>query len=302
MRRYGWLGVMVLAGVGLPAQVVQAQVELKWKFKEGEKLYLETVTDSKQALVIAGKELRVDVKQTQVAGLLVKKKNSDGSVVIEYKFESIKVEGGGLAQILAKQVERMVGSVLTFTLSPNNTVSRVEGFKEMLEKIVADDPMAKQIAAAVSEDSIKQQMEMTFSFLPDKPVRVGDKWERKAVLSLGPIGGFNTQTNYQYDGKETVNGKPADKISSTSTLTYTPPKEDAVGAFPIKITKGDLKAETPKGAFWFDAAAGKLVQQKTTVKAAGTLTGTVMGMNFDVTLDQAEDTTVRLLEKSPVDR
>jgi len=298
MRR-GWLGILLLGCTALPAQ---AQVDIRWKFKEGEKFYLETVTDSKQALVIAGKEVRVDVKQTQVAGLLIKKKNSDGSVVIEHKLESIKMEGGPLVQGIAAQVQKLAGSVVTFTLSPTLQASRVEGFKEMMEKLIGEDPTAKQVASLISEDSFKQQLEMVFSFVPDKPVRVGDKWERKATISLGPLGGFNTQNSYQYDGKETVNGKPADKITGAMTLTYVPPKEEAIGAFPIRITKGDLKGETPRGSYWFDAAAGKLVRQQATLKVSGTLTGTVMGMNFDVTLDQSETTTVRLLDKNPIDK
>ncbi len=298
MRR-GWLGILLLGCTAWPAQ---AQVDIRWKFKEGEKFYLETVTDSKQTIVVAGKETRFDVKQTQVAGLLVKKKHSDGSVVIEYKYESMKVEGGPLVQQIAGQVQKLAGSVVTFTLSPTLQASRVEGFKEMLEKLIGEDPTAKQIASMMSEDTFKQQIEGIFSFVPDKPVRIGDKWERKAAITLGPLGGFNTQNSYQYDGKETVNGKPSDKITGAMTLTYVPPKEEAVGAFPIKITKGDLKGETPRSSYWFDAAAGKLIRQQSTVKVSGTLTGTAMGVNFDVTLDQSETTTVRLLEKHPIEK
>jgi hypothetical protein len=303
MWRRGWLGGLVLVlAAGLPAQVAQAQVDLKWKFKEGDKVFIETVSDMKQAMTVMGQNIEFDMKQTQVVSLSVKKKSSDG-VVLEQKIESIKAEGGPLVQAAIGAFTKMEGAVLTLTLDANNKVQKVEGFREMLDKIIGDNPQAQQMMKGMlNEDTMKQQFEATFSFLPDKPVRPGDKWERTSTLSLGPLGSFTTKSAYTYDGKETLNGKPLDKITSTATYTYAPPKPDQAAGLPFKVVKGDLKGESPKSTYWFDAASGRVVQQKSGVRFSGSLTADVMGNNIDMTLDQNQDISVRVLDKNPVEK
>src|SRR4051794_18819800 len=67
-------------------------VKLEWKFKEGDKYTLETVSTFKQEMKTLGKTLKQDLKQTTGYSLTVQKVNADKSVVLEQKLESLALE------------------------------------------------------------------------------------------------------------------------------------------------------------------------------------------------------------------
>src|SRR5689334_10842250 len=84
--------VLALAVLAVPAH---AQVQLEWKFKEGDKFYFETVNSFKQSMKTLGKELRQDMDMTFVLGVTVQKVNADKSAVLEEKIESVEVKNAG---------------------------------------------------------------------------------------------------------------------------------------------------------------------------------------------------------------
>ena len=87
-----WMAfALTLAGIALPAY---GQVPLEWKFKEGDRFYIETVTHLRQQMKVMGQSFDQDLEQTTVLAFMVQKQNADGSVVLKEKFESIKFKSG----------------------------------------------------------------------------------------------------------------------------------------------------------------------------------------------------------------
>lgn len=296
MVRRSWLSaVLVLAGMAVPAS---AQTKLEWKFKEGEKFFLEQVVNNKMAVKVMGMDMNMDTVQTQVTSFAVLKKNSDGSVVIEQKIESIKIEAEGPAAAFAQAGQQMEGASFKFTLSPKLQVTKFEGYEEFVKKLGGDDPMlGAMMRMMMSEETMKQSAAEPFAFLPDKPVSKGDKWERKQNLQMAFIG-LTSENKYNYQGKDTLNGKPVEKIGVTSTVKFEPPKGDA-GGLPFQISKADFKPEKSDGTFFFDASAGKLVSSEVKMKMKGTMGMSVAGQEIEMEMDVDTTTKTKLLDKKP---
>ena len=80
----------------------------------------------------------------------------------------------------------MVGQSFKLAMTPKGEVTKVDGFKQMVESLsnrisVPDnmrDQMKKQMGQSFNEDQIKQSFAQGFSVYPDKPVKVGDSWTK----------------------------------------------------------------------------------------------------------------------------
>ena len=121
MRHYGWVVLALAAGLSGPAQ---GEVKLEWKFTQGDKFYLENVTNLKQTIEVMGQKIPMDSLNTTTSSFKVVKVGPT-EIVLEQKIESVKVkagQGGGDPQ--AKVAEQMAGSVFTITLNTKGEVTK----------------------------------------------------------------------------------------------------------------------------------------------------------------------------------
>jgi hypothetical protein len=308
LSRCGFGAAVVLAALAWPAQ---AQVQLEWKFKEGDKFYLETVSVLKQTMKTLGKELKQDLEHTTLFSFVVQKKESDNSAVLEAKIESVAVKnlGGPTGEIPAQDKfnQLLKGATFRISVSPRGEVTRFEGYKELIDKIAGEDEAARQnVKAVLSEEYLKRSATEVFVPLPAGAVKPGDSWgtDKKQELRLGPLGTFTTTRRFTYNGKEVLEGsaagtKPLDKISLSASATYAPPKAGEASPFPFQVTKGDLKADDIKGTTYFDGSAGRTVESMTTMHLHGTLTIVVGGNTIDTEMQQDQNVKFRILDKPP---
>jgi len=301
MVRRSWVGVLVLLCTAAATAPALGQDKLEWKFKEGDRFFLESVTDMKQAMKVMGQEISMDMKMTAVNSVTVKKKNDDGSVVLEQKIEAMKGDMSGPMgdMSLEDQFKGLIGAAYTVTLAPNSDVTKVEGLKELMEKVGGDNPIVAQMMNnMMKEDNLKRQLAASFSFLPKKPVKVGDSWDLKTGVPLGPLGDFKVEQTFTYRGMDKVDGKDVAKIDSTAKLTYTPSKEKNP-AMPIEVTKADFKSTDMKGTYYFDPAAGRLVKNEVKMRFAGSMTMSAAGNEMQMEMDQNMTTTTTVKDKIP---
>jgi hypothetical protein len=287
-RRYPLAALVLLIGMSAWAQ---GPVTLEWKFKEGDKFYLENVTSVKQTIEVAGNKIPMDSVQTTVSSFKVLKSDKDG-VVLEQKIEASKVKSdkAGPQQMAA---EKMVGSVLTYTLNTKGEVVKMTGFSDLIKKLSEDnEEAAKLIKLILTEDTMKQGIQEAFAFMPGKPVSKGDSWKRKMSLSLGPMGTFLVDQDYTYEGKAT----DGEQVAVKGAFSYQPPKGDG-GGLPFKITKGEFKTDEAKGMLIFDPAKGRLVRHEFKAKLKGNMTIAVADQEAEMKLEQETDTKIRILEK-----
>src|SRR5260370_23623339 len=182
-----WAAVLVTGALAVPAQ---AQVQLQWKLKEGDKFYLESTGTTKQTMKIMGAPIQQEFDTTTVDSYKVVKKTSD-EIVLEKKVEAMKVKATGQGAEAADQMAQKVrGAVFTVTLDPRkNTVTKVEGAAEFVKKVFADNPLMQQtMAAMLNDESLRdEQQNILTGFLSNKPVTKGEKWTRKSRIPLGPL-------------------------------------------------------------------------------------------------------------------
>jgi hypothetical protein len=296
MPRRFWFGsAVVLAFLAGPALAADT-VKLEMKFKEGDKFYVETVSNTKQVMEFMGVKNESETDSTLVTSFTVKKSDKDG-VVIEQKIESIKNKSSGGLPGADKIVDALKGATFKLTLNNKGEVTKIEGYDEFVKKLSADNELAgKMLKSFMSEDTIKATAAENFAFLPPMAVAKGDTWKRSQAVPLGPLGNLKGETTYTYKGA----GKDGEEINFDQTLEYAPPKEGD-DSLPFKITKGEMKADKATGSLTFDASKGRLVKTEQSTKMKGSLTFEVAGNTTTVTLEMTQTAKSKFLDKSPLD-
>jgi hypothetical protein len=298
MFRKSWVAVLALTAFA--AAPAHGQMKLEWKFKEGDKFYVQDDSKMKQKVEFQGKSFTQNVTKTMVTAYEVKKVAGD-TVTINQKFLDVKVNSQGeFGGDMEKAMEKLKGGSFTLTLR-NGKITKFEGFDEFIKNLAGGNDMAAMfIKAVLSEDILKQSAEEAFGFLPTKPVRDGETWKRDTNVPLGPIGSFKSASQYTLEGKE----KDGVKIGLKSNLTYSPPKKGDGGALAglFTITKGNLKAENAKGYMIFDPDAGRLVRYSMSLNFRGSLTLEVAGNQIDMDVTTEQTTTSRVTTRNPLEK
>jgi hypothetical protein len=317
MLRRTAVALTVLLGLVLPAigqdKDKDKPVELKWKFEKDKTFYQELTTETKQDMKVMG----MDVKQKQTQTFYfswtpVEQKDKDW--IIEQKIEGVKMDiqiGGNSITYdsenpgqqnnpLAEFFKALKGTKFKLTIGPDMRVTKVEGRKEFLDKLVAANQQMKPLLEQIlSEDALKQMADPTFAIVPNKEVKKGDIWEYKTKLNLGPIGSYDTTYKYEFQGVE----KELDKIGITATLKYQPPAADAgVGGLPFRIKDAKLESKNATGTAYFDPKAGRIDTSKMTLTLEGTLDIEIGGMTSKVELKQTQDTSVKTTSDNPLSK
>jgi hypothetical protein len=182
--------------------------------------------------------------------------------------------------------KRMKGATLRITLDATGEPTRIEGYKDLLDKLSGGDEAVRAgIAATFNEDILKQSAHETFGLAPNRAVKVGESWERKYKMSMGPIGDIAGAGIYTYAGPERLDGKALEKVNFKGTMKYSAPGDQPQG-FPFKVVKANLKVEDFKGMLYFDAAAGRLATSSVKTRLTGSMTLSAMGKTVDMEIEQ----------------
>jgi hypothetical protein len=314
-----WLAAFfVLVGLAVPASAQKA-VKLEWKFKEGTAFYQEITTETKQEMSISGQK----INQTQTQKFYfswtpekydkskktwtVKQKIIGVKMTIEIGGNTISydsVKDSGQNNPLGEFFKQLVDSEFTLTIDDQMKVAKVEGKDKFIDKLVkANAQMDSLLKEILTDDAIKQMADPTFGALPDKAVKKGDKWERKSTLNMGPIGKYETDYTYTFEGEK----DKKDTIKVETKLKYTPPAPGTQPQLPFKIKKADLKSVKGKkdetgGSIVFDSSKGRIDKSTMKLKLKGTLDIDIGGQETKVDLEQTQTTTVTTTSENPISK
>jgi hypothetical protein len=302
MRATMAAGLFLLAALPAPAQTA-----LEWKFKEGDKFYVEVVTENKQAVTVGDKTSNSESTYTTVSRFEVKKADS-GSYTIEQTIEGVQVKSNKTddptVAVVSRFANLLKGATFKFTLSSSGKISgNLEGYDDLIKKLSGGNEKAeKGNRALLPEDAFKDELAAVFGFLPDKPVASGATWTRDESMAL-PWGKLSGKATYTYDGKD----KDGEKISIERRLSYAVPEGE--GAAGVKVTKGDVKVEGAGGTVIADPAAGRLVSATQKMHVSGTITvtdtstkDTTAAKPTTFTVDQTTTRTIRRVDKNPLEK
>src|SRR5262249_12524524 len=111
------------------------------------------------------------------------------------------------------------GAELILHVKPSGEVTRVEGQKELLERLAGSDTRKREaIEVALPKEPLKKTRRESLGFLPATKVKPGASWKRPAELNLGPLGRLKVEHHYAYEGKGTDEDKNLDRIVRTTRL------------------------------------------------------------------------------------
>lgn len=284
---------LVVSTPGLAA----AQVNLAWKLDAGDRFALEEKAQVRQTIKFMNNETRQDVNQLRRSRITVLKKNPDGSLVVEQKFENVKVEHSGEGpDYNTKALKQLEGASFWFHLDAKGQIGRVEGYDALVKQLVKENfADARLIRSVLTEDSFKRGIESWLSFLPGGPADKGKTWQNKSSLPLGPLGIMTLEKTYtlaDFD-KNTQRAK----ITMTGRGMYQAPKEEEGG--PLKITGGILRLPKYSGTMTFNVDKGRLIDSETKFSLEGKLTATIRNASIDLELSQEQTVGVKLTPVTP---
>jgi hypothetical protein len=283
---------LLLAAAVLPAR---AQTALEWKFKDGEKFYIEAVTDTRQTITAGDKTTNSGSTFTTVSSVVVKK--ADGGYRVELTVEDVKVKSNkpddATVTTASRFANQLKGASFKFTISPSGKITSktIEGYDDLVKKLGGGNETAeKAVRALLPEDAFREELNAMFGFLPDNPK--DSKWTRTESLSM-PWGTLKGAAEYKHTGKT----KDGEEIKVSRRWSYELPKEGAAGA---KVSKGDVKVDKAEANIVVDPAAGRLVSNAQTMHVAGKLTINDGSKDTTSDIDQTTTRILRRVDENPV--
>src|SRR5262249_14922431 len=161
----------------------------------------EEVTETQQTMTVMGATVQQKQRQTMLTSCTPFKQEK-GEWVLRYKLEQVKMEmeiGENKIAFDSSQPEDkspfgdffkvVVGSDFTFALDGDGKVTRVEGVKELRDRLAASTPMtAPALEQVLTDGAIKQMLQKNFDVLPTKRAGPGETWVRTGTTDLGSAG------------------------------------------------------------------------------------------------------------------
>jgi hypothetical protein len=313
--RRGLIALVLFSTPGLVVFAQEGTVDLKWKFEKDKTFYQEVTTVTKQTMKVMGMDIVQNQTQTFIFSWTPEKQDEKTKDwIVRQKIEGAKMDielGGnripfdstkdsGSSGPLADFFKAIIGSEFKVTVSPEMKVTGVEGRDAFLKKLsTANQQMEPLVKAILNDDALKQMADPSFSMIPGKPVKVGETWQRKSELKMGPIGTYENVYKYTYEGKD-PKSKNLDRIKVESTLTYQPPTDTATGNLPFKIKNAKLESKEGTGAILFDNAKGRIDSSELSIKLAGSLDIEIGTQTTKVELAQEQKTTLKTSDDNPI--
>ena len=310
LRSNRWLAFVFVLGLVAPA-FAQDGVELKWKFEKDKTFFQEMTTATKQTMKVMGMDITQNHTQTFWFSWTPIEQDKDKNWRIKQKIIGVQMEieisgnkisydsrkDTGTGSSLAEFFKALVGTEFTLTINDKMEIVKIEGREEFLKKLSQTNPMMEPLLKTIlGEEALKQMADPAFAVVPGKAVKKGDSWDKKSKMNMGPIGTYEADYKYTYEGKD---GK-LDKIKQDTTLKYTAPTTEGGAVLPFKIKSADLKSKDASGVILFDAEKGRVESTDLKLKLDGKLNIDIGGSTTEVELTQEQTTKVKTLDKDPV--
>lgn len=302
-------GVVVLTV--LTAAPAQDAVALRYQASK-EPLIYRKINKLKQTQMVMDQKIVTEMTQTEVDLWSISESDKNLEIKGETKLLTVKVKIGplgdyefdsrkddnekasALGAALTPLYERLRDAKLTYTITPQGKLTKLEGYKELLGDILKDNPIAKQFAAGGSEDVVKMGLAEYIPLLSEKPLAVGQRWEVPFQLSFDKFGKATGKRIYAYDGEGIVGKKKTAKLSVATELSF----ELDLDMDGAKVT-GTLNVTQAKGTIHFDPKHGRVVSLDNEYTVAGNLNVSIGGKNLPVAMEQVQQVRMELLDELP---
>ena len=248
-------------------------VELKLKWTPGEHMVQEFSMDQTMLMNIPGmaEPMKQDMTMGQRFSITVVNAEADGSHELEMKFlgahvamemgkmsmnyDSDKDSVADATNPLTKVMAQIIGSKIQYFLDASNNVERIEGLKELRERISTGDRMGV-MRSMFNEDYFKRMMSLN-QFLPPNAVQPGDSWPAEIQFPMGPMGTMDVNYHLTFKGWEKSGERNCARIEMTGDIKTEPGGSAGPMGMTMTIPKG-----TVTGVLWFDPEFGTAINSQ----------------------------------------
>lgn len=286
---------VAFAGLMAGAGDAHAQVTLELKFPEGTKSSTQTESVVNQTLTLAGNDILTKANTFTTSTSTIGTRAADGTLAIVEKVESLQSEldlNGTKLQFDSAnpdkkadlpQLEPLLDLYRTLVKLPMTRT--LEAKTNKLKSLTLPDGEFEKLGEVAKDrfnpEKLKKATEQALSFLPDGPVKVGDKWERATEADLGGGQLMSFRSKYEYLGTVEQDGATLDKIEGKAfEVSFA-----IVGNPMLQVTKSDLKIKESAYSYLFDRERGHLVSKNAKVRIDGPITLVIGGMTLDGKVD-----------------
>ena len=286
---------VAFAGLMAGAGDAHAQVTFELKFPEGTKSSTQTESVVNQTLTLAGNDILTKANTFTTSTSHIGTRAADGTLAIVEKVESLQSEldlNGTKLQFDSAnpdkkadlpQLEPLLDLYRTLVKLPMTRT--LEAKTNKLKSLTLPDGEFEKLGEVAKDrfnpEKLKKATEQALSFLPDGPVKVGDKWERATEADLGGGQLMSFRAKYEYLGTVEQDGAMLDKIEGKAfEVSFA-----IVGNPKLQVTKSDLKIKESAYTYLFDRERGHLVSKNAKVRIDGPLTLVIGGMELEGKLD-----------------
>lgn len=176
---------------------------------------------------------------------------SEGSrdLTLTYKNMEVQTEMKGMEgmnkQMNNEALKNIIGKTVTLKINNKNEITDVVGFEEALLSDTTNLAARNMIKEMFTKEKMNSLFSMMFQLYPEKPIRVGDEWEREvktamAGLDMKVLGKYtlisvkDSVATIKMDGKYIADGKMAEGMEMKMDGTQT-------GEVNLKLADGYLK-------------------------------------------------------------
>jgi hypothetical protein len=293
LRSAAWLAVALTL---VAVNTARADQEMKWKFKQGDKLNY--ALKQQADILIDANGVEFDIKVAQIMDLTwdVKSVAADGTVELTQTVDRVQLKmstpftgefaydskdeanapQGEIWDRMGGPVKALVGGVFQIKLKPNGKVEEIklpEKLAELLAEAGGGGAQSMMMGGGLfTESAIKQVIEQSILELPEGTVADGATWSKKLENKLGPIGTQKFDTTLTFEGAESRDGLELAKIATKTEMTFEPNADSDVD-IEMEVTE-----QEGAGNVLFDTKAGRVIESKNVQKM--TLEGDFMGNEF----------------------
>jgi hypothetical protein len=281
-----------------PAKVVEKKpnvidpLKLVWKLKADDVFFQELVVTQKPTFNVQGIAVAALLQYRIVSRFTVKKRNDDGSLVVEQKIESARLlQADDLTRpLVAGSVAQLPGTVYNLELNAKMDVTKFEGAVAGPKVAPLAGGMGLHMAGLIDRDGWKELAQATF-FQFDQPLKVKDRWSKRMTHNWGALGAWSGQIHYLYLGKQ----DRLHQVGYRLQLAYNAPAAGAVGM--LKVAGANFQPPQAEGVLLFDAVKGRVIAAEERFRVRGVIQLPVLGQNTPVEIEEDQHFAIRIHEK-----
>ncbi len=203
-------------------------------------------------------------------------------------FDSAQSKAQDAANPVAPILRKLLGARIRCFTDANGKAVKLEGFKELKERMSGNDPQIEAMLEAMFSDvNLKQLFDFAAALQPDEPVKTGGTWPVHLEMP-DPVGLMVVDLNCTLKDWEAQDNRQCVRIEYQGKLSSKP---DLTSQNSLSKIDGG----TVSGKAWFDPDLGMLAnsatEQHMTVEntAQGKTTKTVFNMTINFRLIKVTD-------------